>query len=155
MLQNFGKWIRHHSWVMFEVWENKWGFPVFEKPVILKIESAVKSFSSGKITSPECVHSFRSLRNLSPRQLPHSFAFSRVISRFMASGDVSLSKIPCSPRTNIIEENIDTVRNLVEEKPNSFNSRASRYHKKRHIICSGIKLPRSSWNQSWINSGRT
>ena len=37
----------------------------------------------------------------------------------MVSGDVSPSKPPGSPRTEIIEENIDTVRNLVEEKPNS------------------------------------
>ena len=37
----------------------------------------------------------------------------------MASGDVSPSKLPGSPRTKIIEGNIDTVRNLVEEKPNS------------------------------------
>ena len=37
----------------------------------------------------------------------------------MASGDVSPSKIPGLPRTKIIAENIDTVRNLVEEKPNS------------------------------------
>ena len=34
----------------------------------------------------------------------------------MASGDVSSSKLPSPPRTKIIEENTDTVRNLVEEK---------------------------------------
>ena len=38
----------------------------------------------------------------------------------MASCDVSPSKYPGPPRTNIIEENIDTVeKNLVEEKLNS------------------------------------
>ena len=37
----------------------------------------------------------------------------------MASGDVSPSKLPGPRRTEIIDENIDTVRNLVEEKPNS------------------------------------
>ena len=37
----------------------------------------------------------------------------------MAYGDVSPSKLPGPPRTKINEENIDTVRNLVEEKPNS------------------------------------
>ena len=56
---------------------------------------------------------------LSPRQLPYSYAFSSVINRSMASGDVSPSKFPCPPQTKIIEENIDTVRILVEEKPNS------------------------------------
>ena len=40
----------------------------------------------------------------------------------MASGDVSPSKLQGPPRTKNIEENIDTVRNLVEEKPNSFIS---------------------------------
>ena len=37
----------------------------------------------------------------------------------MASGDVSPSKLPGPLQTKIIEENIDTVRNLVEEKPSS------------------------------------
>ena len=37
----------------------------------------------------------------------------------MASGDVSPSKLPGPPKTKITEENIDTVGNLVEEKPNS------------------------------------
>ena len=36
----------------------------------------------------------------------------------MASGDVSPSKLPGPPRIKIIEENIDTMRNLVEKKPN-------------------------------------
>ena len=36
----------------------------------------------------------------------------------MASGDVSHFKLPGPPRTKIIEENIDTIRNLVEEKLN-------------------------------------
>ena len=58
----------------------------------------------------------------------------------MTYGDVSPSNIPSPLRIKIIEENIDTVRILVEEEPNSFNSRASRYHKERHIICPGIKL---------------
>ena len=56
---------------------------------------------------------------LLPRQLPHSYPFSRVIDRYMASGDVFPSKLPGHLRTQIIEENNDTVRNLVEEKPNS------------------------------------
>ena len=34
----------------------------------------------------------------------------------MASGDVF--KLPDVPRTKIMKENIDTVRNLLEEKPN-------------------------------------
>ena len=38
----------------------------------------------------------------------------------VSAGDVSLSNLPGIPRINIIEENIDTVRNLVKEKPNSF-----------------------------------
>ena len=62
---------------------------------------------------------FRKYLKLSPRQLLHSYAFSRVIDRFMASGDVSPFKLPGPPRTKIIEENIDTVRTLIEEKPNS------------------------------------
>ena len=37
----------------------------------------------------------------------------------MASGDVSPSKLPGPPQTKIIEENIDIVRNVVEENPNS------------------------------------
>ena len=65
---------------------------------------------------------FRKHFKLSPRQLPHSYAFSRFINRFMASGDVSPSKLPGPPRTKIIEENINTVRNLVEETPNSSTS---------------------------------
>ena len=43
----------------------------------------------------------------------------------MASGDVSPSKISGPPRTKIIEENNDAVRNLVEEKPNSSISEVS------------------------------
>ena len=56
---------------------------------------------------------------LSPRQLPHSYAFFRVINRFMVSGDISPSSLPGPPRSKIIDENIDTIRNMVEEKPNS------------------------------------
>ena len=52
-------------------------------------------------------------------QLPHSYAVSKVINRFMASSDVSPSNLPGPPWTKITEENIDRVRNLVEEKPNS------------------------------------
>ena len=37
----------------------------------------------------------------------------------MASSDVSPSKLPGPPRPKIIEKKIETVRNLVEEKPNS------------------------------------
>ena len=37
----------------------------------------------------------------------------------MASGDVSLSKLAGPPRTKIIEEKIDSVRNMFEDKPNS------------------------------------
>ena len=59
---------------------------------------------------------------LTPRQLPHSYSFSRVINRFMSSGDVSPSKLSGPPRTKIIEENINTVKNLVKEEPNSFIS---------------------------------
>ena len=36
----------------------------------------------------------------------------------MASDEVSLSKLPGPLQTKIIEENIDTVRNLIKEKPN-------------------------------------
>ena len=55
---------------------------------------------------------------LSPRQLHLSYAFSRVINRFKASGDVCPFNLSDPPRTKMIEENIDTVRNLVEEKLN-------------------------------------
>ena len=58
---------------------------------------------------------FREHFKLSPRQLPRSYAFSRVINKFMPSGDVSPSKLPGPLRTKIIEENINTVRILVEE----------------------------------------
>ena len=37
----------------------------------------------------------------------------------MASGDVSPSKLPGPLRIKIIDENVYTVRNMVEEKPNS------------------------------------
>ena len=37
----------------------------------------------------------------------------------MASGDAFPSNLPGPPRTQINEQNIDTVNNLVEEKPNS------------------------------------
>ena len=47
---------------------------------------------------------FRKDLKLSPRQLPHSYAFSRVINRFIAPYDVSPSKLPGRPRTKIIEE---------------------------------------------------
>ena len=43
----------------------------------------------------------------------------------MAFCDVSPSKISGLPRTKIIEENINTVRNLVEEKANSSTSDVS------------------------------
>ena len=56
---------------------------------------------------------------LSPYLLPHSYGFSRVINRFMASCDVPPSKILDPYRTKINEEKIDTLRNRVEEKPNS------------------------------------
>ena len=56
---------------------------------------------------------------LSPRQLLHS------LSRFIASSDVSHSKLPDPPRSKNIEENIDTERNLSEEKPNSSISDVS------------------------------
>ena len=62
---------------------------------------------------------FRKHFKLSKRHLPHSYAFSRVINKFIASSDVSPSKLPGPLRTKIIEKNIDTVRNLVEENPNS------------------------------------
>ena len=38
----------------------------------------------------------------------------------MASGDVSPSKFPCPIRTKIIEQNVDTARTLVEEKPDLY-----------------------------------
>ena len=44
---------------------------------------------------------------VSPSLLPHSYAFSRVINRFMASGGVSPSKLSGPPRIKIMEENID------------------------------------------------
>ena len=40
---------------------------------------------------------------------------SRVNNRFITSGDVSPPMLPNLPRTKIIEENIDTVTNLIEE----------------------------------------
>ena len=56
---------------------------------------------------------FRKHFKLSPSQLPRSYAFSRVVNRFMAF------RLPGPLRTKIIEANINTVRNQVEEKPNS------------------------------------
>ena len=43
---------------------------------------------------------FRKQFKLSPRQLPHSYAFFRVINRFIASDDVSSSKLLGPPRIN-------------------------------------------------------
>ena len=43
--------------------------------------------------NPSLGREFRKHFKLSPRQFPHSFAFSRVISRFMASGDVIHTEI--------------------------------------------------------------
>ena len=80
----------------------------------------------GEFKSPTALRTeFRKNFKLSPRQLPHSYAFFRVINRFMTSGDVYLSKLAGPPRTKFIEENIDTVRNLVEEKSNSSISDVS------------------------------
>ena len=62
---------------------------------------------------------FRKHFKLSPRRLPLSYAFSRVINRYMASSDVSPSKFRGPSRTEIVKENIDRVRNFVKEKPNS------------------------------------
>ena len=53
---------------------------------------------------------------LLPRQIPQSYVFSRDINRVMVSCNVSPSKLPGPPRTKIIKENIDIVRNLVEKK---------------------------------------
>ena len=38
----------------------------------------------------------------------------------MVSGDISPSTLSGPSRTKIIEENIDAVRNVVEDKPNSY-----------------------------------
>ena len=74
----------------------------------------------GKFKSPTALRKeFCKHFKLSPRQLPHSYTFSKVINRFMASGDVSPSKFPGPPRTKIIEENIDAVRN--RRKAQFFN----------------------------------
>ena len=40
----------------------------------------------------------------------------------MTSCDVSLSKLPGPLRTKIMEENVDTVRNLVEKKNSSISN---------------------------------
>ena len=53
---------------------------------------------------------FRRHFKLSPRQLPHSYTFFRVINRFMSFGDVSPFKLQGPPRTIIIEEYIDTIK---------------------------------------------
>ena len=53
--------------------------------------------SSTALTRDFCQH-FK----LSPCQRPHSYVFSRVVNRFMAPGDVSLSKLPGLPRTKTI-----------------------------------------------------
>ena len=77
----------------------------------------------GEFKSPTALRrEFQKHFKLSPRLLHHSYALSRVINKFMTSSDVFPSKLPGPPRTEITEENIDTVRNLVEEKPNSANS---------------------------------
>ena len=73
----------------------------------------------GEFKSPtDLRREFRKHFKLSPCQLPHSNAFFRVINRSIASRDVSHSKIIGLPRTKIIEKNIDTVKNLIEGKPN-------------------------------------
>ena len=82
----------------------------------------------GEFKSPTALRrEFRKYFKLSPRQLPHSYAFSRVINIFIASGDVSLSKLTCPSQTKIIEENVDTVRNLVEKAQPQLPSRASEH----------------------------
>ena len=53
---------------------------------------------------------------LSPRQLPHSYVFSRVISRFMASGDVSFQAFMSSPNQKYRWKH-QYNKNLVEEEP--------------------------------------
>ena len=45
-------------------------------------------------SSPALKMGFRKNFKLSPRQLPHSYAFSRVINRFIASGDISSFNLP-------------------------------------------------------------
>ena len=55
----------------------------------------------------------------------------QIVNIFMASSDVSPSKLPGLRRIQTIEENIDTVRNLVEEKANfsiSFPTSNSNSH---------------------------
>ena len=68
--------------------------------------------------------------------VPHNYAFSRVIDRFMASGDVFPTKLTGPPRTKIIEENIDRVGNLVEEKPDfSFSEVSTAMNLSTGILC--------------------
>ena len=55
----------------------------------------------------------------------------------MVSGDVSLSKLPGPLQTKIIVENIESVRNLVEQKLNSSIS----------LVFTAINLsPGNAWN---------
>ena len=59
------------------------------------------STNYGEFISPTALRKeFRKHFNLSPRQLPHSYAFSRVINRFMASCDVFSSKLRSSANLN-------------------------------------------------------
>ena len=83
---------------------------------------------------------FRKHFRLSPRQLPHSYDFSRVINIFMASGDASPFKLPAPPRTKIIEESIDAVRKLVEEKPNFPFSRCQQQWTCLRVLCDNIHI---------------
>ena len=80
----------------------------------------------GEFKSPIALRrEFRKHFKLSPRNFPRSDPFSRVINRFMASSDFSPSNLPGPPRTKIIEENIDTVRNMVDKKSNFSISEVS------------------------------
>ena len=75
-----------------------------------------KHFDCNQLWRIQKSNCFNNHFKLSPHQLPHSYTFSRVINRIMASGDVSPPKLP---------KNIDSVRNLVEEKPNTTISEVS------------------------------
>ena len=145
--------LHYHSWTYittkfkyhsrsFDIGNVPWKNRTFSHQQSIWIVTNNGEFKSSTASKRE----FRKHFKLSPRQLPRSYAFSRVINRFMAYGDVLTTKHPGHPRTKIIKENIDTVRNLVEEKSNSSFSEVSTA---MNLLCG--KFCGKHWENSHIN----